>query len=249
MAIYLRAGNFIYVQRKQLLSFHQPSTAMRSLNDPSESTKIMEVHITSEAIENIQDSIDIDRLGGPTSNLPEHPFYSVTVSTDTAENHVPTESQFYPPAIPSPSRQTTSNVTSRLTLPPSSRPELPRRNVTAEANRAAFSYAKVAILFFTAMLVTWIPSSANRVYSLAYPGYISPQLQFASALVLPLQGFWNSVIYTTTSGQASKNFITGRLFQTRPKPVIFDKLSGVWRRGTIGRDKGDRLGSVDREGG
>jgi hypothetical protein len=71
-----------------------------------------------------------------------------------------------------------------------------------EANNAAWSYTKVAVLFFTAMLVTWIPSSANRVFSVVHPLEISPQLVFASSFVLPLQGFWNAVIYITTSWSA-----------------------------------------------
>lgn len=73
------------------------------------------------------------------------------------------------------------------------------------ANAAAWSYTKVAGLFFIAMMVTWVPSSANRVYSLAHPNEISIGLQYASALVLPLQGFWNAVIYIMTSLPAVKS--------------------------------------------
>lgn len=73
-----------------------------------------------------------------------------------------------------------------------------------EVNNAALGYTKVALLFFIAMMVTWIPSSANRVYSVAHPGQISMGLELASAFVLPLQGFWNAVIYTTTSLPACK---------------------------------------------
>lgn len=52
------------------------------------------------------------------------------------------------------------------------------------------------------MMVTWIPSSANRLYSAVYPDEVSLPLEYASALVLPLQGFWNCIIYTTTSLEA-----------------------------------------------
>jgi hypothetical protein len=100
-------------------------------------------------------------------------------------------------------------------LPPSEQAQLSRPYIAREANIAAWSYTKVAILFFTAMLVTWIPSTANRVYSVVNPGFVSPQLQFASAFVLPLQGFWNSVIYTTTSWHACRKFFSGSL--RRPK--------------------------------
>lgn len=78
-----------------------------------------------------------------------------------------------------------------------------RRN--RDVNNAAWSYTKCAILFFTAILITWIPSSANRVYSVVHPNSVSVPLQFMSVFVLPLQGFWNAVIYAVTSWTACKN--------------------------------------------
>lgn len=76
-----------------------------------------------------------------------------------------------------------------------------------EANKAGWTYAKCALLFFTAMLITWIPSSANRVYSVLHANNesIAP-LEYMSAFVLPLQGFWNALIYTLTSWKACKSF-------------------------------------------
>jgi hypothetical protein len=73
-----------------------------------------------------------------------------------------------------------------------------------QANTAIWSYTKVAVLFFIAMMITWIPSSANRVYSVVHPGEVSLPLEYASSFVLPLQGFWNALIYTTTSLPACK---------------------------------------------
>jgi hypothetical protein len=54
------------------------------------------------------------------------------------------------------------------------------------------------------MMITWIPSSANRVYSVVHPGEVSLHLEYASAFVLPLQGFWNALIYAATSFPACK---------------------------------------------
>lgn len=78
-----------------------------------------------------------------------------------------------------------------------------RRSPTDEA---AVSYAKVALLFFTAMLITWIPASANRLYILI-DGKASVKLGYLSAFVLPLQGFWNALIYYYTSRAACKQVI------------------------------------------
>lgn len=66
------------------------------------------------------------------------------------------------------------------------------------------SYYKCALLFFIAVIVTWVPSSANRVYSLVFPEKVSFGLSLASGLVLPLQGFWNTLIYVATSYSACK---------------------------------------------
>jgi hypothetical protein len=83
-----------------------------------------------------------------------------------------------------------------------------RRYATMEANTAIWSYTKVAVLFFFAMMITWIPSSANRVYSVVHPGEVSLPLEYASSFVLPLQGFWNALIYATTSLPACKQVWT-----------------------------------------
>jgi hypothetical protein len=78
------------------------------------------------------------------------------------------------------------------------------RPTTQQANRAALNYCKCAVLFFIALLVTWVPSTINRVYSLVHPDSVVFGLDFASGLVLPLQGFWNAAVYIATSFPACK---------------------------------------------
>lgn len=65
------------------------------------------------------------------------------------------------------------------------------------------------------MLITWIPSSANRLYSLTHNNSISVPLQFVSVFVIPLQGFWNCVVYVTTSWVACKNLFHDMWLATR----------------------------------
>ncbi|KAJ5763122.1 CAMP receptor-like protein [Penicillium manginii] len=78
-----------------------------------------------------------------------------------------------------------------------------RRSSAGEnTSRAAWAYTKYAMLFFVALLVTWVPSTLNRVYAFARPDEFSFGLNFASSFVLPLQGFWNSVIYVSISWPA-----------------------------------------------
>jgi hypothetical protein len=49
-----------------------------------------------------------------------------------------------------------------------------------------------------------VPSTINRVYTLVRPNDSLFGLDFASGLVLPLQGFWNTIIYIVTSLPACK---------------------------------------------
>lgn len=44
----------------------------------------------------------------------------------------------------------------------------------------------------------------NRLYSLVHPDRVSLPFSYASAVVLPLLGFWNAVIFFTSSREAVK---------------------------------------------
>jgi len=65
------------------------------------------------------------------------------------------------------------------------------------AMRGAQAYAQVAILLFIVMVVYWVPSTVNRLYSFNHPPNF--ELSVAAAALLPLQGFFNCVIYCFTS--------------------------------------------------
>ncbi|KAI9850316.1 MAG: hypothetical protein M1838_005876 [Thelocarpon superellum] len=79
------------------------------------------------------------------------------------------------------------------------RTRTPGRVRAVDANVAAWGYARVAFFFFLAMLVTYVPSSVNRMYGLAHPDKFNFPLQWVTSMVMPLQGFWNSIIYISTS--------------------------------------------------
>ena len=97
-----------------------------------------------------------------------------------------------------------------------------QRKAAMEANQAAFSYCKCAILFFLSLLITWVPSSINRVYSLVHPDVVSFPLLYISAFVLPLQGFWNAVIYVATSLPACKALFSQILDYWTPERKIVE---------------------------
>jgi hypothetical protein len=151
--------------------------------------------------------------------------YSVHISTGSynQSNNTQAGSQVVAPLQATTAQQTATRDVSRTTANNA-------RNINRELNRAALAYTKCSILFFTAMLVTWIPSSANRIYSLVHGNEICIPLEFMAAFVLPLQGFWNAVIYIATSWSACLDFV-----------------NGMKKRSTIHGSIGGRHGDIDRE--
>lgn len=79
-----------------------------------------------------------------------------------------------------------------------------RRAVATAANAEAWAYTQTALLYFISLLITWVPSSMNRVYSLVHVSDVSFAFSIMAGLVLPLMGFWNAVIYIVTSWDAVK---------------------------------------------
>lgn len=65
------------------------------------------------------------------------------------------------------------------------------------------SYSLTVLLLMSIAIVTWVPSTVNRVYALFSPSSTSPYaLEVVSGAVLSLQGFWNAVVYTVMSWRA-----------------------------------------------
>ncbi|KAF7929980.1 uncharacterized protein EAE97_009577 [Botrytis byssoidea] len=113
-----------------------------------------------------------------------------------------------------------SDKPSRPGLPPA-QPSYTSVHPHKQANAAMWAYAKVSLLFFLAMMITWIPSTANRIYSILYPGTVNMSLQYISVFVLPLQGFWNASIYIITSMDACRV-----LWKKLGEPVVIFKGGG-----------------------
>ncbi|CCC07904.1 unnamed protein product [Sordaria macrospora k-hell] len=79
------------------------------------------------------------------------------------------------------------------------------------------AYLRTSFVFAISILVTWTPSSINRVHSLLYPKNTSYPLNLASAVVLPLQGVWNAVIFMATTWV-----------------VLREEVEALWKRSRVG---------------
>ncbi|KAG6029263.1 hypothetical protein E4U41_000441 [Claviceps citrina] len=221
--IYLRAGRTIYEKRKQLRDFHSSDADPMSVNgEMMTTTRTTEVIVTTEVVG--FDGICLDQFyprgaihgAGQGTSGPKG-VYSVHISADaTASQHDKDDVHL------SRHRTRTPQPTSSQNQPRKAANLARKRN--HEFNNASWSYTKCSILFFTAIIITWIPSSANRVYSLAHDHETATVLEFMSAFVLPLQGFWNAVIYATTSWSACKEFM--RHFRIRKPSVLSSDARG-----------------------
>ncbi|KAL0939586.1 G-protein coupled receptor [Colletotrichum truncatum] len=72
-------------------------------------------------------------------------------------------------------------------------------------------YLVVSILFFLALIATWLPSMTNRVYSIVHPDPPIFWLNLMAAFVLTLQGFWNAMVYLGTSWALCRDHLLQKL--------------------------------------
>ncbi|EHK18198.1 putative G-protein coupled receptor protein [Trichoderma virens Gv29-8] len=78
------------------------------------------------------------------------------------------------------------------------------------------AYLRTSFLFALSVLVTWIPSSLNRIHGWLDGG--SPyDFHVATAAVLPLQGLWNAIIFFVTSWRPIKAWAHETLKSGAPK--------------------------------
>lgn len=107
-------------------------------------------------------------------------------------------------------------------------PTVTRAAALSEENAESFLYARVAFLFFVALLITWVPSSVNRAYALAHPGRVNFGLNYSSALVFSVQGVLNCLVYMMTSQTAVRNLwheMCGRnAAQSRSESACTDRI-------------------------
>ncbi|GAP83441.1 putative G-protein coupled receptor [Rosellinia necatrix] len=80
------------------------------------------------------------------------------------------------------------------------------------------AYLRTSFVFAVSVLITWTPSSINRVHDIVRPNEFSYPLNLASAIVLPLQGLWNAVIFFSTSWLALRQEVRAKVDQLKGVP-------------------------------
>ncbi|CZT11060.1 related to G protein coupled receptor like protein [Rhynchosporium graminicola] len=198
--IYVRVGVEIFQKRSELYdAANDPNCAsatMASSTDqdktpiflppipPFSGLRTTEIQVTNDPWTSQYDTTtpSFSRSGSEKPPSPQD-LYSITIVSSPPPTKPPHTNHYnltrqYPAQIPS-----QGAVTKR----PSS------------IDKIKWAYTRCALLFAISILITWVPASINRVHGVRYPGYPSFALNIGSAIVLPLQGFWNAVIYFATS--------------------------------------------------
>jgi hypothetical protein len=189
--IYVRAGLVVFKWRDKLL--HSARNHPPVIRDHEDRTSVEVNHIVIPSAEDNTGAIKtkyVSEREAATGISQRQLSVSTQASNDTLNGRNqgrPVNSTGFIPTITQRNQSFVSTVTA---------PNLP---TSAQAKKAAINYCKSAILFFAALLVTWVPSSINRLSTLIHPESFMFGLDYATALVLPLQGFWLTVVYVVTN--------------------------------------------------
>ncbi|OAQ67239.1 G-protein coupled receptor [Pochonia chlamydosporia 170] len=173
LGIYIRAGRTIYKTHQEVRKVRRSISRLASLDQPE--TVLYKDPVTFSAM----GQVEIYQLRG----VNHHTSAEAIRAMDTSElkSSIQVQHIVLPP-------QTGTAASRQSMLHPS-------QILKNDPNNAIWRYTKAAFLFFTVILITWIPLSAHRAYSTIHVGVVHVPLQLAIGFLGPLQGFWNTIIY------------------------------------------------------
>ncbi|RHZ60762.1 hypothetical protein CDV55_102649 [Aspergillus turcosus] len=192
LAIYIRVGLTIWRQRREMRKIIRPA-----FEHATDTTVWGDVHLHRTV-----QPVPLDSLRRHSS-IQRSPTSTPNSSQRIISPEVwPPQSHGGPPNAPPNFASSLSSNFSPGTSTTASQHNYDLGHSGAYTSPASEAYFKYAVLFFAALIVTWVPSSANRVYGLATSSHYVFGLSCASSFALPLQGFWNCLIYITVSWKA-----------------------------------------------
>ncbi len=235
--IYIRAGREIYQKHKQLHQFsasNEPEP-LSSFDNAYGSSKTTEVFVTSEAMDLPPRRHGLRRRPGRAPRLrgQQQRQPARTAQRGLQRHHLVEQAQ--PTRI---DRHRAADPEQHGDHDGAARGAAHRASAAAAPARQRAQQRGVELHQVCAALLHRHPhhvdpSSANRVYSVVHPDQISLPLEFMSAMVLPLQGFWNMVIYVVTSWKACQMLFADLRLGRRPAAGDMS-IGGFGRGGNAG---------------
>ncbi|KAJ4156746.1 hypothetical protein NW754_008389 [Fusarium falciforme] len=205
--IYIRAGHTIYRKRRDLDNFSSTDQDLTSLGDALATIKTTEVSVTTEVM--TPNAIHLQPMGrrAPDVNSPQdtNGAYSVTISADAGSGDIADV------VLPDPAA---ADADQHAGAPRSAQPSSTtksRSSTTQHGNTpsvpSSSSRPSLSPGFRRAPTVCMLCST---------PSTRQCRSEFMSAFVLPLQGFWNALIYMVTSWGACKSLLSDLRMGRRP---------------------------------
>ncbi|KOS22860.1 Cyclic AMP receptor-like protein A [Escovopsis weberi] len=208
---YFLVGYHVFRTRNQLRSFSTSKTREQKELDNAR-VEMAQQGFYGTVITEVQ---VVHSAALPTKPESAHLPSSTTAATTTAQtsSRYPFESASAPDLAEISRNQFYSSVTTSTPRHPP-QPSLWSRSVRAirsltnqfhVSDPIKRAYLRTSFLFAISVLVTWIPSSLNRIHSWRFKESPYP-FHVATAAVLPLQGLWNGIIFFVTSWRALRRW-------------------------------------------
>ncbi|KAH6996063.1 hypothetical protein BKA56DRAFT_473161 [Ilyonectria sp. MPI-CAGE-AT-0026] len=204
LLFYFMVGYHVFRSRNRLRSF-SASKSKETATTHEQQLPRVELHVPQDCFYGtIVTEVQVVQSKACTAAVPSEPRPAHTQSTSQAS---------FDESPPSPIQTVPSQYFSTATSPAGApvRSRRPLRRFTSATNRAVSkfvvedpikrAYLRTSFLFALSVLVTWIPSSMNRIHSWMV-GESPYEYHVATAAVLPLQGLWNAAIFFITSSHA-----------------------------------------------
>jgi hypothetical protein len=257
MVLYALAGRAIYRGqiRNQRMKYALSDFVPRRCASPSSPEKIDSVTKCTE----ISQISEVLHQPTPRPSAESITLTDVRSSFSSESRPAKLADKYYPPSFDTQTTRVggidlgahtkiTTTVEANSAAPPAAdgRPPPVKRRTETQTNRGARTYACVAFSLYIVMLVTWVPSTANRVYGVVHADALNFGLNLLAATVLPLQGFFNTCVYMFISRhelylkfKELRGRVVGRR-QDRSGSVA--ELASEYRASTIVRPR-SRVGS------
>ncbi|KAI8635433.1 hypothetical protein F5Y19DRAFT_11580 [Xylariaceae sp. FL1651] len=202
--IYIAVGYYVFKQRNQLrnLSLSNPSRDPPETRDSGEKNLFANAAvmgtINREVVQVTTINTESERIAGATSSTTPINWFDGPVEDQSGLDRETCAGSPAPYAT----------TITRITADPQPNENI-WQHIRGEFNRwcskfnhmdpIKLAYLRTSFVFAISVLITWTPSSINRVHDIVDPHNYSFGLNLASAIVLPLQGLWNAIIFFSTS--------------------------------------------------
>ncbi|KAI1101470.1 hypothetical protein F4804DRAFT_10306 [Jackrogersella minutella] len=259
--VYIAVGYCVFKQRNQLrnLSLSNPGRDAPNERDSGEKNLCTNAAVMGSINREV---VQVTTVNSSTAQTIGEPSSSGAAPPNWFDGPPDNQSYFDGPAAPISAPRPYHTTVTRITADPRPREGLRARfrngvqQWRARLNRmdpVKLAYLRTSFVFAISVFVTWTPSSINRVHDLVYAETASFALNLASAVVLPLQGVWNAVIFFSTSWPALRKEVKALMDSRRGLPLGHHTAAAVRdererafeleRRRTRGKGQGDDAGS------